>query len=114
MCKIISSDLVIGNIIYESVKKDHYEIPMSTISSFDDQLSEAIKEYNCFTNFTLDNIRDFQMNYPFIATISNNALSINKNEEKTCLIETLRNYFRAGIPTSVVNAIQKTFQEVTR
>lgn len=105
MCKIISSDAVIGNFIIESVERDNYDISIEKMNNYEKQLSENLEKYNYFTRFDFDEILDFTENYPFfVKSLQSNHMKIcNKANNNTNLINQLKRYFRIGMPTLVIN-----------
>lgn len=105
MCKIISSEAVIGNFIIESVERDNYDISIEKMNNYEKQLSENLEKYNYFTRFDFDEILDFTENYPFfVKSLQSNHMKIcNKSNNNTNLINKLKRYFRIGMPTLVIN-----------
>ncbi len=105
MCKIISSEVVIGNFLLEAVERNTFDVSIEDMVIYDEKLSEQLKEHNYFTRFNFEEILDFKDNYPFfVQGIQSNYIRImNEMDNKTKLKEQLGRYFRMGMPTLVVN-----------
>ena len=111
MCKSISSDVIIGNLLIEAMERDVEQISFNQLLNFDEQISIAINDTDYSTKFSINNIHEFECNYPFFVTISNeNHLRIVKNKDHTgkeVVINRLIRYFRIGLPKSVVNQVDE-------
>lgn len=107
MCKIISSDAVIGNFILESVERDNFDVSIEKMFNYDEKLSKELKTHNYFTRFNYDEILDFSENYPFfVKSVESNHIKIfDEMNNKTTLINQLIRYFRIGMPKLVVDEI---------
>lgn len=109
MCKSISSDVIIGNLLIEAIERDVEQISFNQLLNFDNQISIAINAIDYSTKFSINNIHEFENNYPFFVSISNeNNLRIVKNKnrmEKDVIKNRLIRYFRIGLPNSVVSQV---------
>lgn len=105
MCKIISSDAVIGNFILESVERNNFSISIEKMISYDEELSQKLRAYDYFTRFDFDEIIDFRDNYPFfVKSVESNYIKIlDETEDTRKLINQLKRHFRVGMPTLVIN-----------
>lgn len=105
MCRIISSDAVIGNFILESVTRGKYNISIETMIAYDEKLSESLKEHNYFTKLDFDEILDFTENYPFfVKSMESDCIRIvNELDTKKKLINRLMRHFRIGMPQLVID-----------
>ena len=114
MCKIISSDVVIGNFLLEAIERDTFNVLIEDMVIYDEDLSWKLNKYNYFTRFDYEKVLDFTENYPFFAQIieSNYIRIMNKMNNKDKLREQLGRYFRIGIPTLVVNEIRSVSDSV--
>lgn len=116
MCKIISSDSVIGNFVFEEVEKERYEIEIDELLKFERELSKKLKKFDYYTNFSKRCIINFMESYPFfIKSVSENTITINQDvfqHEK--LFSKLERYFRLGIPQVVVNNMTEVYQNIVR
>lgn len=107
MCKAISSEIVIGNLILEAVERDEKKIPIEDLISFDKKINISLKDMDYFTKFSIDNMFEFEKNYPFfISTINDNELEIIKfDAPKEYFLKRLTRYFRMGLPNDVINKL---------
>lgn len=113
MCKIISSDIVIGNFIIEAVEKDNFEIELNKIYDFDTKLSEKLMKHNYYTRFDSINVIEFQENYPFfIKSINERFVCVDDSKKKDEFMNMLIRYFRIGIPKIVAQEIKTISQTI--
>ena len=105
MCKIISSDAVIGNFILESLERKYLSSSINKIVEYDKALSQKLESYNYFTKFDFDEVLNFNYNYPFfIKSIETDHIEfLDKSDDISSVINQLKRYFRIGMPTIVVN-----------
>ncbi len=101
MCKMISSDAVIGNFILESVGRKQFYISISKMMEYDELLSRNLRAHDYFTRFDFDELTNFVINYPFfVESIESDVVKIfNKTDN---LVHQLNRHFRIGMPTLVV------------
>lgn len=113
MCKIISSDAIIGNFILELVEKNNFCISIDKMIHWDEKLSENLKKHNYYTKFDFHSILDFQDNYPFfIESVESNCIKIFNKLNKITLMNQLARYFRIGMPKLVVDEIISTLKNI--
>lgn len=114
MCKILSSEVVIGNFILDSLNQGKINIDLKDLIDFDSKLSTLLIAKNYFTHFNINSVFDFQINYPFlIDAIQENSLclkSIDNNIEQIKIL--LTRYFRMGLPNTVILDMKKAYEEV--
>lgn len=116
MCKIISSDSVIGNFVFEVVEKRRYEIEINELLKFERELSKKLKDLDYYTNFSTRCIINFMESYPFfVKSVSETTITINQevfqHEKLSCKLE---RYFRLGIPYVVVDNMTEVYQNIVR
>lgn len=109
MCKSISCDIVIGNFIIAAIEKNHKEIDLDMLASFDTQLNQRLEEQYS-TKFSFDGVSEFSSSYPFfVAETTNDYIKIVDYEDaKDTLIKRLERYFRIGLPQAVVDELITT------
>ena len=54
MCKIISSEAVIGNFILESLERNYFTVSIKKIVEYDNILSQKLESYDYFITIELD------------------------------------------------------------
>jgi len=118
MCRIISSDNVIGNFIIEAIENNKFEFSIENIIHFDEIISINLREHDYFTGFNYNKIWDFQENYPFfISEIEEDLIKINydtNKQNKSQLIEQLKRYFRFGMPKTVIDEMISESKKIFR
>lgn len=114
MCKVISSDSIIGNYVIESIENNDFQIELQKLYDFDKKLSEELEKHNYYTNFDLKKVMDFKDNYPFLVeSINDESFKIIDTKEKNDeLCWLLKRYFRLGMPKIVINNMTKIFKLV--
>ncbi len=113
MCKIISSDIVIGNFVIEAVEKDDFEIELKKIYDFDTKLSKELIKHDYYTKFDPINVIEFQENYPFfIKSINESLVCVDDSNKKDYLMNMLIRYFRIGIPKIVAQEMKTISQTI--
>lgn len=114
MCKLISSDSIIGNFVIESLEKNDFQIELQKLYDFDEQLSERLEKHNYYTNFDLQRVLDFKDNYPFLVeSMDNKCFSIVKEtEKKDEFYSMLIRYFRLGMPKVVIREMKIISQTI--
>ncbi len=111
MCKIISSDLIIGNFVIESLEKDDFKIEFEKLYDFDDKLSSNLEKYNYYTNFDLSNVIEFKQNYSFlIESYDDECFNVVKDIENFQSL--LIRYFRLGIPKFVIDEMKRVSKSI--
>lgn len=110
MCKIISSETVIGNFIIEAVEKEDFKIEISKLFEFDTKLSQILTKLDYYTNLNTLKIVEFAENYPFfVKSVDDGYLNIvNEAKDNKVLTNKLERYFRFGMPKSVIDQMQNT------
>lgn len=114
MCKIISSDSIIGNFVIEALEKDDFKIDLEKLYDFDEQLSANLEKHNYYTKFDLIEVIDFSENYPFlIESLDNDCFHIVKNiGDKARFQSMLLRYFRFGMPKIVIDEMKSISQAI--
>ena len=113
MCKVISSDSVIGNLILESVERNQFTISIEKMFNYDELLSQKLESEDYCAGFDYFEILDFIDDYPFfVSPIDSNCLLIKNIENKSVLINQLTRYFRIGMPTYVIDVMKSVFSSV--
>jgi hypothetical protein len=113
MRKAISSDVVIGNFLIETLERDREHIEFKNLFDFDKKISKTIRGKNYSTKFSVNSIFEFQDNYPFFVSLSDdNCLTIVKNGEKNITINRLIRHFRIGLPTFIVEKVSLTYKNL--
>ena len=114
MCKVISSESVIGNFMIESVKREGFEIDVEQLITFDKALSAGLKAHNYYTGFDFKKITDFQNSYPFFASIDDDSskLTVCQTMDVESLKTKLVRYFRIGMPKLVVEEMKSASKTV--
>lgn len=110
MCKMISSETVIGNFIIEAVEKEDFKIEISKLFEFDTKLSQILTKLDYYTNLNTLKIVEFAENYPFfVKSVDDGYLNIvNEAKDNKVLTNKLERYFRFGMPKSVIDQMQNT------
>lgn len=110
MCKIISSESVIGNFIIEAVAKEDFQIKISKLFEFETALSQMLTKLDYYTNLNTLKIVEFAESYPFfVKSIDEGYLNIvNETKDNKVLTNKLERYFRLGMPRVVINQMQDT------
>lgn len=112
MCKSINSNVVIGNFLIEAVTRDKKYVSYEELISFDDLISEKLNEINYITKFSVNQIFDFEDDYPFfIESIKDEKIYIYL-EHKDITISRLQRYFRMGLPSVILDELTNTSSEV--
>jgi len=112
MCKSINSNVVIGNFLIEAVTRDKKYVSYEELISFDDLISEKLNEINYITKFSVNQIFDFEDDYPFfIESIKDEKIYIYL-EHKDITINRLQRYFRMGLPSVILDELANTSSEV--
>lgn len=112
MCKSINSNVVIGNFLIEAVTRDKKYVSYEELISFDDLISEKLNEINYITKFSVNQIFDFEDDYPFfIESIKDEKIYIYL-EHKDITINRLQRYFRMGLPSVILDELTNTSSEV--
>ncbi len=114
MCKIIDSELVIGNILIELLEKDIKTIEFEKIIKFEEKLSKKLNKLDYYTTFSIQELSKFEENYSFFITLCHESLVFNPKlfEEKKNGVNRLSRYFRYGIPTVITEQIEHISNEV--
>lgn len=109
MGRVISSELIVGNILIEAVQNDINQLLFSQVFHFERELNLKFQQYNCISDVLSDDV------YQTISTFSNYffidedniIINISQND-KEGVLQRLINFFRIGIPTW----IKDTFSDV--
>lgn len=114
MCKIISSDAVIGNFILASVEKNSFDVSFEKIIDYDEKLSENLKAHHYFTRFDYEKILDFTENYPFFVEASEpgHIKIFPASNGKKNLVNQLMRYFRIGMPKLVIDEMKSVSDSI--
>ena len=114
MCKIISSEAVIGNFILESLERNYFTVSIKKIVEYDNILSQKLESYDYFTKFDFDEILNFKYNYPFfVKSIEPDYINFfDEVEDRMRMINQLKRHFRIGMPTLVVNEMISTSESI--
>lgn len=104
MCKLISSDVVIGNLIIEAVKREYNQISFEEIYRFDKLISDALKGKDYVTQFSGSSLSEFFDNYPFFVSLINDECMqfLNLESNRDSVMKRLIRHFRIGLPNTVI------------
>lgn len=106
MCNVVSSRLIIGNYIIESVKKDSYRFNLDDFCRYDSILDEELKKIDYCSDFDKDELFDFADDYPFVVNDEADTLSIVQDLSKDVFLKMLDRYFRIGVSRDVALALE--------
>lgn len=107
MSYIVDSSIVIGNMILESVKQNNFSIPIRELCDHERALAEKLKGTEYYTGFSYMDIVDFTKAYPYLAgPIKDNQLLIHSSDDRNNFIHRLTRYFRIGVRSQVIRAIE--------
>ena len=111
MWKCVSSDVIIGNFIIESVERNNFNVELKKLYTFDNELSSRLVQHNYYTNFKAEDVSYFIDQYPFlIESYTDEGFRITqKNKTQEELRDTLLRYFRYGMPKVVINEMKHIF-----
>lgn len=109
MCKCLSSNVIIGNFMLESLQINKFQIDFKELYNFDKQLSTKLLEYNYYSRFCINDVISFCNQYPFfVDSLDNSNIYINNHYEVYPL---LIRYFRLGMPKRIVDSIRIVFKD---
>lgn len=114
MCKIISSDLIIGNFIIEAVAKNDFKVEIGAIQKFDEELSQRLIKYDYYTNFSMTSVACFAEYYSFlIESLDEQYIKIlNDEANEDRFAQKLNRYFRFGMPRIVIDEMHSVLQNL--
>ncbi|MCL2135762.1 MAG: hypothetical protein FWH37_09525 [Candidatus Bathyarchaeota archaeon] len=113
MCKIISSDVIIGHCVLEAVKRGVTQVSFKQLIAFDEQIGAPLKEMDYFAKFSLYRVFEFEDKYPFfVSSISDDALIIDHGSNRAHTIERLKKYFRMGLPNVVIDTFTSASDKI--
>lgn len=110
MCKTITSEIIIGNFIIDSIKNKKEVksnvLEISNLINFEKRLSDALTEDYC-SEFTLSDLFLFQQNYPFLLEkIDDDNLYIIDTVKNDDVLKQLNRYFRIGVPSKIIQKME--------
>lgn len=116
MCKIISSDIVIGNFIIDQVGEDISKAKVLTVEkliAYDRKLSKKLKKGEYYTKFDVSDLTAFQNNYPFfVRKINENTIILSDHANNAAYKLQLMRYFRMGLPNNIIKSMVDASSEV--
>lgn len=114
MCKIIDSEVVIGNILIELLEKNVQTIGFDKIVTFEEELSKKLNKLDYYTTFNLQEISKFEENYSFFITSRHEELIVNEKlfDESKQGMDRLSRHFRYGLPTLITEQIVSISKQV--
>lgn len=111
--KLVHSNIIIGNFLIEAVSSGRKEFNIFHLLTFDNMLSELLPP-EFYTDIDISKVLDFAYDYPFfIKSIDDDIVIINYDgrSDKQKYINTLKRYFRIGMPKKVYNSMLKIFEK---
>ena len=107
MCKMISSESIIGNFLLAALEKGDDRINVDKLFMFESLLGSNLNHLNYFTCLNYMNILDF-------AEESVNEINVCMTDsyDQYVLSNKLSRYFKMGLPKVVINEMQTVSQKV--
>jgi len=106
MCRYIYADQVIGATFIELLKKDIMELPLSKLFYLGRALDRVLrKENNAIVCMSIKDVYSTVDYYRGIFELSNGVLKLKKVGRSEELLETLNDYFKAGLPKDIIDTI---------
>lgn len=113
MCKIISSESIIGNFLLASVELGNYQVNIDNLFAFEKLLDSNLKQLNYFTCLNYMNILDFAEDYPFfVKSVNESCVHLTDSFEQNVLSNKLNRYFKMGLPKIVIDEMQTVSKNV--
>ena len=113
MCKIISSESIIGNFLLAALEMGNDKVNIEKLFMFESLLSSNLNRLNYFTCLNYINILDFAEDYPFfIKSVNEDNVSLTDSYEPYVLSNKLKRYFKMGLPKVVINEMQTASKNV--
>ena len=113
MCKMISSESIIGNFLLAAVEKGDDRINVDKLFMFESLLGSNLNHLNYFTCLNYMNILDFAEDYPFfVKSVNEINVCMTDSYDQYVLSNKLSRYFKMGLPKVVINEMQTVSQKV--
>lgn len=113
MCKNISSESIIGNLILAVVEKGADQIEIEKLFKFETNLRSNLNRLNYFTSLNYVNILDFADDYPFfVKSVNDSNVYLTDRYEPHVLSCKLNRYFKMGLPKAVINEMKTVSENV--
>lgn len=113
MCKMISSESIIGNFLLAAVEKGDDQINIEKLFKFESLLGSHLNRLNYFTCLNYMNILDFAEDYPFfIKSVNEINVCMTDAYDQCVLSNKLNRYFKMGLPKVVINEMQTVSKNV--
>ncbi len=116
MCRRISAEYIIGNVLIEALERKKSFVDFDVIIKVDDFLyKELLEKYDTFSKVDFEDIYSTVDNYPYFFKAKGNRLELAVSQDEgelEGLKERLLRYFRIGLPKCVVEAIHKSSEMV--
>lgn len=104
---IVGSEITIGNFILESVKQNNFSVPVKDLLNCEKALAEKLESSGYYAGFSYTDVMDFTNEYPFlVGHIIDGHILIHSANDRDNFILRLTRYFRIGVPSKVINAIE--------
>lgn len=113
MCKMISSESLIGNFLLASLEMGNHKIEIDELFAFESNLGSHLNHLNYFTRLSYSNILDFVDDYPFfIKSVNESSVSLTDSYDLAVLSNKLKRYFKMGLPETVIKEMQAVSKNV--
>ena len=107
MCKMISSESIIGNFLLAALENGDDLISIEKLFKFESLLNSKLNSFNYFTCLNYMNILDFAEDYPFfIKSINEINVYLTDSCDQCALSSKLNRYFKMGLPKVVIREMQ--------
>lgn len=115
MCKMISSESIIGNFLLAALEKGDDRINVDKLFMFESLLGSNLNHLNYFTCLNYMNILDFAEDYPFfVKSVNEINVCMTDSYDQYVLSNKLSRYFKMGLPKVVINEMQTVSQKCWR
>lgn len=107
MCKMISSESIIGNFLLAALENGDDLISIEKLFKFESLLNSKLNSFNYFTYLNYMNILDFAEDYPFfIKSVNEINVYLTDSCDQCTLSNKLNRYFKMGLPKVVIREMQ--------
>lgn len=113
MCRVIDSEIVIGNFLIESANKEILDIDIDKLLEFNSILSAKLSEIDFYSGLSNYLVNDFIESYPFfVDAVDETHLNIKSEKPQAQIIDSLTRYFRYGVINDIVDKMHDSFDEL--